>query len=179
MRLKKQLKKGLIGRRVESVKRTIKFVNLDTAKTAGILWADHDYPAFERLIKVLEQKQITWTDLCFTDDKDMQKAANRISKNDFGLFGKPKSTSILDFTNTEFDLFIDISLSSSVYVQVIRGLSRASFKAGWSDAVPDFFDFRIDVSKRPEPAFLVEQLTHYLSEIKTKEAWHTFLKEQG
>ena len=165
MRLRKQLAKGLIGHRFESVRRTKKFVNLDSAKTAGIIWTGHDYPAYESLIKVLEQRQIKWTDLCFTDDKAM---VNRISRKDFSYLGRPKSAIILEFINTEFDLFIDISLSSSVYVQAIRGLSRASFKAGWSDAAPDFFDFQIDVSKRPEPFFLVEQLTHYLSEIKIK-----------
>lgn len=158
-----------MGHRLEPVKRTQKFVNLFTAKTAGILWMGPDYPAYESLVKVLEQRQIKWTDLCFTDDKNKQKAVNRISKKDFSFMGRPKSALVLNFINTEFDLFIDISLSSSAYAQVIRGLSKASFKTGWSDAVPDFFDFRIDVSKRPEPVFLVEQLTHYLSEIKTKE----------
>jgi len=158
-----------MSHRFESVKRNLKFSNFDSAKTAGIVWTGHDYPAFESLVKVLEQKQIKWTDLCFTDDKNIHKAVNRISKKDFSFLGRPKSALVLNFINTEFDLFIDISLSSSVYAQVIRGLSKASFKAGWSDAVPDFFDLRIDVSKRPEPVFLVEQLTHYLSEIKTKE----------
>jgi hypothetical protein len=169
MRLRKQLAKGLIGHGIESVKRTKRFVNLDSARTAGIVWTGHDYPAWESLISVLEKKQIKWTDLCFTDDKGLPAAVNRISKKDFTFFGKPKSRLITDFINTDFDLFIDISLSSSVYAQVIRGLSKASFKAGWSEAKPDFFDFRIDISKRPEPMFLVEQLTYYLSEIKTKE----------
>ena len=169
MILRKKLAKGLMGHRLESVKRTQKFVNLFTAKTAGILWMGHDYPAYESLVKVLEQRQIKWTDLCFTEDKNMPKAVNRISKKDFSLLGRPKSALVQNFINTEFDLFIDISLSSSVYAQVIRGLSRASFKAGWSNLVHDFFDLRIDVRKHPEPVFLVEQLTHYLSEIKTKE----------
>lgn len=159
-----------MGHRFESVRRILKYSNLDSAKTAGIVWAGHDYPAFEGLVNVLEKKQIKWTDLCFTDDKNIVKAVNRISKKDFSFLGKPKNAIILNFINTEFDLFFDISLSSSIYAQYIRALSKASLKTGWSDAVPDFFDFRIDVSKRPEPVFLVEQLTHYLSEIKTKEA---------
>lgn len=157
-----------MGQGIESVKRTKKFVNLDSARTAGIIWTWHDYPAYENLTKVLSQHQITCTDLCFTDNKAMRKAVNRVSKEDFSYWGKPRSEKLLKFLNTEFDLFIDISLSTSVYAQIIRGLSKASFKAGWSGAIPDFFDFRIDVSKRPEPGFLVEQLTHYLSEIKIK-----------
>ncbi|MEL7587699.1 MAG: hypothetical protein AAGU19_13370 [Prolixibacteraceae bacterium] len=168
MRLRKQLAKGLMGQGIESVKRTKKFVNLDSARTAGIIWTWHDYPAYENLVRVLNENQITCTDLCFTDDSAMRKAVNRVSKKDFSYWARPKSAKLLEFLNTEFDLFIDISLSTSVYAQVIRGLSRASLKAGWSGATPDFFDVRIDVSKRPEPGFLVEQLTHYLSEIKIK-----------
>lgn len=158
-----------MGRRFESVRRTVKYSDLDSAGTVGIIWAGHDYPAFESLVKVLEQKRIKWTDLSFTVDRNLQKTANRVSKKDFSFLGRPKSALVLNFINTEFDLLLDISLSSSIYAQVIRGLSKASLKVGWSDAVPDFFDLRIDVSKRPEPVFLVEQLTHYLSEIKTKE----------
>ncbi len=158
-----------MGHRFESVRRILKFSNLDSAGTVGIIWTGHDYPVFVSLVKVLEQKRIKWTDLCFTDDKNILKPVNRISKKDFSFLGRPKSALVLNFINTEFDLLLDISLSSSIYAQVIRGLSKASLKAGWSNAVPDFFDFRIDVSKRPEPVFLVEQLTHYLSDIKTKE----------
>lgn len=170
MILRKQLAKGLIRYRYESVQRGLKFFNLNSATTAGILWTGQDYTAFEGLVKVLEQNQIKWTDLCFTDNKHMPQTVNAISKKDFSLTRKPKSALILSFINAKFDLFFDISLSSSSYAQVIRRLSKASLKAGWSDAVPDFFDFRLDVSKCPEPFFLVEQLTHYLSEIKTKEA---------
>jgi hypothetical protein len=166
MKIRKQLAKRLIGHRIESVKRTRQYRNLDSIKTAGIIWKEHDFRAYESLIEVLEQKQIKYTDLCFTDDKAMQKAIDRISKKDFSLWGLPKSALIQKFVNTEFDLFIDISLSSSFYAQVIRGLSRASLKAGWSDATPDYFDLQIDVSQHPEPGFLVEQLIHYLSEIK-------------
>ncbi len=167
MRLKEYLALGLIGHKFEAVKRTIRFVNLDTAKTAGIIWTGRDSHAFESLVRILGKKQIKWTDLCFADEKATVQSANPVSRKDFSFFGKPRNVVILDFIHTDFDLLIDISLSSSGYAQTIRRFSRASLKVGWSKAVPDFFDFRIDVSKRPEPEFLVEQLTHYLSEIKT------------
>jgi hypothetical protein len=66
MILRKQLAKGLIRYRYESVQRGLKFFNLNSATTAGILWTGQDYTAFEGLVKVLEQNQIKWTDLCFT-----------------------------------------------------------------------------------------------------------------
>lgn len=168
MRFKRQLDKGLVGQRIRAAERTKKFVNLDSARTAGIVWTDHDRKAFERLTELLDQRQIKWTDLCFVDDKTAEKNVHQINKKDFCSHALPKNAVVEDFVNTEFDLLIDISLSPSVCAQAVRGLSRASCKVGWSDATPDFFDLRIDVRKRPEPAFLVEQLTHYLNEIKAK-----------
>lgn len=165
MGLKKQLVYWLVNRKLKSIRRNKKFVNLDSAKTAGIVFNCEDRAAFEDLKKTLSQKHIKCTELCFIAGS-ADNLANCISNNDFSFWGMPKSSVLTDFLNTEFDLLIDLSMSSSVQAQVIRALSRASFKAGWSDTQPDFFDLSIDVSKRREPSFLVAQLTHYLDKIK-------------
>lgn len=165
MRLKKKLVYWLISQKVKSGKRTKKFVNLASAKTAGIIYRFEDRIVFEELKKTLGQKQIKCTELCFVAGS-AENMANCISKKDFNFWGMPKSKVLTSFLDTEFDLLIDLSLSSSIQLQVIRALSRASFKTGWSKASPDFFDLSIDVSKRREPSFLAEQLIHYLNEIK-------------
>ena len=130
------------------------------------MWDGNDHSAYESLVAILDQKQIKHTDLCFSNNPRREGPGISITKKDFSYWGTPKNKQVDTFINTEFDLLIDISLSSSVYVQVIRSLSRASLKAGWSGSVPDFFDLSINVSKNPQPQFLVEQLIHYLNEIK-------------
>ncbi len=165
MGLKNQLVYWQLNRKVKAIKRTKKFINLETAKTAGIIYNCEDRAVFETLKKVLIHKQIRCTDLCFIAGS-ADNLANCIGKKDFGFSGMPKSPTVTDFLNTNFDLLLDISMSSSVQAQVIRALSRASFKVGWAEAEPDFFDLSIDVSKRREPGYLVEQLIYYLNEIK-------------
>jgi len=169
MGLRNQLVYWLINRRIKFINRKRQFRNFDSVRTAGIVWNGNDHSAYESLVSILEQKQIKHTDLCFTHDPRKEESEISITKKDFSYWGTPKNKQVDAFINTEFDLLIDISLSSSVYMQVIRALSRASLKAGWSGSVPDYFDLSINVSKNPEPQFLVEQLTHYLNEInKTK-----------
>ena len=166
MGLKDQLIYWKINRMVKSIKRTKRFINLDSAKNAGIIWNCGDRAAFESLSKALSQKQIRITDLCFSPGSSADNTANLIGKNDFNFWGMPKSDGLTNFVNKEFDMLIDISMSSSTQAQAVRALSKASFKTGWADVEPDFFDLSIDVSSQREPSFLVEQLIHYLKEIK-------------
>ena len=165
MGIKDQLVNWQVNRRIKSLKRTKKFFNLESAKTAGIIFNCEDRAAVERLKRTLSQKQIRCTDLCFIAGS-ADNLANCISEHDFSFWGMPKSDKLIGFLNSPFDLLIDISMSSRREAQVIRALSMASFKTGWSDAKPDFFDLSIDVSKRRESGFLVDQITHYLTEIQ-------------
>ncbi len=146
---------------VKSRKRTKKFINLNQAQTVGIIWYENDRAAFEMLKKYLKEHDIQFRDLCYSE-------ANReitFSDNDFSLFGTPKAQSVTEFVEQKFDILIDISLADSLAVQIVRALSMASFKTGWSLATPDFFDFSIDVSQRREAYYLAEQLIYYLNEI--------------
>ena len=142
-----------------------KFINLDTARTVGILWDANDQAAFNLLMKALIEKNIQFRDLCFIDQAK-SGSDKEIAKKDFTIWGKPKKAAILNFMQEPFDLLIDISLSDHLQAQVIRAGSAALFKAGWSGAKPDFFDFSIDVSHQKDALYLAQQITYYLSEIK-------------
>ncbi|MGE4587439.1 MAG: hypothetical protein AB7D05_08870, partial [Mangrovibacterium sp.] len=97
--------------------------------------------------------------------KTPDRTKQQFGKKDFSFGGKPENDMILSFIRTPFDVLFDISLSDSMFIQVIRSLSRASMKAGWSEAKPDVLDFRIELAQRRDPVFLVEQLLHYLRRI--------------
>ena len=150
---------------VQSIRRQRKFVNLDTAHTAGILWNSKDEAAFEQLKKVLNEKNIRWRDLCLVDLKKSD-SDKEIAKSDFSFLGIPRKASILDFTREPVDLLIDISLSDDIRAQYIRAMSVAAMKVGWSNLKPDYFDLSMNVGQQPDAAYLVQQITHYLQEIK-------------
>lgn len=150
---------------VQSIRRQRKFVNLDTAQTAGILWNSKDEAAFEQLKKVLNEKNIRWKDLCLVDLKKSE-SDKEIAKSDFSFWGVPKKESVLEFTRVAFDLFIDISLSDGAPAQYIRAMSVATMKVGWSNLKPDYFDLSMNVGHQADATYLVQQITHYLKEIK-------------
>ena len=155
----------MIDKKIKLVKRKKQYRSLDSLKSVGIVWNGKDQGVHESLVKLLDEKQIEYTDLCFSETSPLHGTANIINKKDFNFWGMPKNKNIEHFINTEFDLLIDMSLSTSLGAQVIRSLSRASMKAGWSSALPDYFDLSIDVSKNQDPQFLVKQLIHYLNAI--------------
>lgn len=161
MALKRKLSHWRLKRLVQSRKRTKKFINLSKAQSVGIIWGENDRAAFEMLKKYLKEHHIQFGDLCYSD----QNREITFGDKDFSLFGTPKTQAVNDFINQKFDILIDISLADSLSVQIVRALSLASFKTGWSLASPNFFDFSIDVSQRRDAYYLAEQLIYYLNEI--------------
>lgn len=165
MGLKDKLVNKRLSTLVQGIRRQRKFVNLNTAQTAGILWHANDEVAFEQLKQVLNENNIRWRDLCLVDRKQSE-SEREIAKSDFSFLGEPRKKVVLDFTRDAFDLFIDISLSNRPAAQYIRAMSVACMKVGWSDVKQDYFDLALNVSQQPNATYLVEQITHYLGEIK-------------
>ncbi len=161
MGLKSKLVYWRLGSIEKSRKRSKIFVNLNKANSVGIIWNENDRAAFEMLKKYLQDHQIRHKAICYSTESREITFSNR----DFSFFGTPKNPAVTEFINEKFDLLIDISLSDKLPVLIVRAMSAATFKAGWSLATPDFFDFSVDVSKRRDAYYLAEQLIHYLNEI--------------
>lgn len=166
MGIKDQLFYWQLNKRLKLLKRNKHFINLDSALSAAIIWNCGDRAAFDTLTKELSKRQIKITDMCFSPGSSVGNTANLISKDDFNYWGMPKSENLINFIHREFDLLIDISLNNTNQAQVTRALSKARFKVGWVDNESDYFDFSIDISLQKEPSYLVDQLIHYLNEIK-------------
>ncbi|PTN09655.1 DUF6913 domain-containing protein [Mangrovibacterium marinum] len=161
MGLKSKLVYWRLRRIGKSTKRSKQFINLNKAGYVGILWDEKDNAAFEMLKSYLQGHNIQYRDLCYS----AKEHERTFGKNDFSFMGTPKNPEVATFINEKFDLLIDISLSDKLPVQIVRALSGASFKTGWSMATPNFFDLCVDVSKHPDACYLAEQLIHYLNEI--------------
>jgi len=136
-----------------------------TAKTAGIIWNKNDKIAYKDIVKKLNKNKIEFRSICISNNKLNKDQKNIVTSKDFNFSGTPKNKFVQDFLDTEFDLLIDISLSSSIYAQLIRSFSRAHFKVGWAPVNTDYFDMTIDISKKPESQYLIKQIYHYLNVI--------------
>ena len=84
------------------------------------------------------------------------------------MFGRPKSNAILQFTQEQFDILIDLSISKTNALQYILVHSSAQFKVGWQGAEVNYYDLNIDVSERPQSHYLLEQIIYYLENINEK-----------
>jgi hypothetical protein len=165
MNLKSQVIAWLLKRKQKQLKRTVRVTNLGQVKTVGILWKADDREVFDLLTDLLKELGIDVSSLCFSAQRGSVRGEAVFSPDDISVFGKIKNQEIARFIAHKFDVLIDISLSSEIEIQYLRCLSRARFKAGWSDAQPDYFDLSIDVSKRKEPSYLAEQVIYYLGEL--------------
>lgn len=168
MSLKDQFIAWQLNRSVKKLERTVKVINLERVKSAGILWKIDDHIIYQMLANQLKKRGIKVSSLCYADQPGSVHGELIFSPDDFTFFGKLRTREITSFIKQEFDLLIDISLATAIEVQFVRALSKAKFKTGWSQSTPDYFDLSIDVHKRKEPSYLAEQLIHYLSEINRK-----------
>jgi len=163
MGLKKFIINKKIKSRLKSSERNVCIKNLETASTAGILWNKNDEFAYKKITGKLDEKKIKYQSICFSENNLDEGQKNIITAKDFNFFGSSKNRILQKFLNTEFDLFIDISLSPSIYVQIIRSFSMAHLKIGWAPVNPDYFDITINISKKPDSQYLAEQINHYLN----------------
>jgi hypothetical protein len=165
MSLKSQFITWLLKRKHKQQKRTVRVINLEQVRTAGVLWKADDREVFELLTTQLKETGIEVSSLCFSTQRGSVRGEAVFSPDDISVFGRIKNQEIARFIAYKFDVLIDISLSSEIEIQYLRCLSRARFKSGWSDARPDYFDLSIDVSRRKEPSYLAQQVIHYLGEL--------------
>ena len=169
MSLKNQFITKQLNRKLQELKRHISPVNLSEVKTAGVLWKAGDRDVFNKMLTRLKEKGIRVSDLCCGSQRGPARDEVTLSLADFSFFGKLQNQKTADFIGNDFDLLIDISLAKGTECQFVRALSKAKFKAGWSETtIPDYFDLSIDIRKRKDPGYLAEQLIYYLNEINKK-----------
>jgi len=136
---------------------------MTTARTAGIIWNKNDKIAYKNMSRKLKKNKIEIQSICISGNILDKYQKNVVTCKNFNFFGMPKNKFAKNFLETEFDLLIDISLSSSIYAQLIRSCSMAHLKIGWAPVSPNYFDITIDISKKPESQYLIKQINHYLN----------------
>ncbi|MCB0475017.1 MAG: hypothetical protein KDC69_05035 [Flavobacteriaceae bacterium] len=87
---------------------------------------------------------------------------NTFNENDFGMFGKIKAQNVSGFIASEFDLLINYSNQSSLFMNMVALLSKARFKVGFAnEELHDLYDFMIAVEGNKIDVFN-DELAKYL-----------------
>ncbi len=154
-------------------KRTPKVANLETAKTIGILYdatTVENYNAVKDFVKILkdQKKQVKTLGYVGLDiPKDFQQAKldfDFFLKKDLNWYNMPGHHLVDNFCNDQFDILIDFTLTPLLPQLFVLTWSKAKCKVGRQDEQFAYlFDIMIDINKKPELKYLIQQVRHYLT----------------
>ncbi|PCI35625.1 MAG: hypothetical protein COB60_02595 [Flavobacteriaceae bacterium] len=120
------------------------------------------------LVKVFgfDKKQITF--LVHKPQLDVKKEANSegmFGNADFGWYGSIKNPLVKDFVQSDFDLLINYSAKSNLYIDVLVLLSKASFKVSHAGNKDDLYDLVVATGLK-DVSTLNEEAKKYLQILK-------------
>ena len=89
--------------------------------------------------------------------------------NDLSDFLIPKNDFVNGFIDSEPDILLDLSFSSSFVIKYIVSLSKAKMKIGDDNpSKKSYYDFMIKIEDESDIVHFVDQVKYYLSVIKAK-----------
>lgn len=168
MSLKSRIANRILNSRLNSVSREKKVFNLDSAKSAGILWEIDQRNAFDQIVIELSIAGVKTTGLCYFP---MKKA---VIPDDINGFSKkqtswwtdiPKTELAENFIHQKFDILIDLTSQKYFPMTFVTALSEAAFKVGYSGSSQNYFDLNIEFQEQPDSNQLAGQILYYLKRI--------------
>ena len=127
----------------------------------------------KQLVKELQQQGKDVTAWGYVDSKNTLSAILRdyriLSRRDTNLFHKPKEIHLRDLSHIHFDVVIDLSLNDVLPLRYLMLFADAEFKAGRQTEEPYLSDFMVMTNEETDPAFLFDQILHYLKNIKSND----------
>jgi hypothetical protein len=168
----------VINKNRKNLRRFKKVHNLKSAKYIGILFDATDKKHFDYVqdfYKFLRLRGIEVMVLGFVNSKDVPD--KYLFKKDFCFFlrkslnwyKKPVNDDVEKFIHEKFDILIDLNVENHFAFKYIFALSPAQFKVGRVTAEPNYYDLMINIQKRKEVDYFIEQTTHYLEIINRPE----------
>ena len=140
--------------------------DLKMAESIGIIWHPTQRESYNFLKEYFKKNRVIIRGFCvFEEDANPQQNSNTLTQADLTWLGFPKKEKIEDFISINFDVLLNISLKQNLVLDYITMLSEAKFKTGYSQNESNFFDLNINITKNPDPMFLVEQQIFYLSQL--------------
>ncbi len=177
-KLKQAVGQFVLNKEIPKVKRERNIVNLDNARTVGIIYIlkdEHTYNQITRFVKFLQDKQISTKAIGYFDGNIKPiYAIEKLSldfynRKDINWYGKPSGNYVNDFLKQEFDILIDLTLSDSYPTKYLAALSVAKFKVGKGGKDKDkIFDFMIKLNNDTTLDEFISLLTLYLEIINKK-----------
>lgn len=164
----------VLKRNHKTNKRKAEFHNFDSAKHINILFdsrSEQKFRTIKAFIKELEDNGKYVSALGFVENEEQigsflyKKEVNFFSPKEINWYGKPDSDHIRAFTIAKPDILINFCPDNQPPVQFITAASKADFIISGVKDDP-YADFIIDISRKKNLDYFIEQLKHYLHIIK-------------
>ena len=162
----------------KSVHRNKKFMNMEEAKTIGIVFDATDKEDFElvkKYVLYLKEMKKKVKAIGFFNQKESPPMA--FSKLEYDFFSLkdlswnniPNSVYVKNFIADEYDILLDLNLNDLFPLRYISSLSKARFKAGKkSEKNNSIFDMMIKMEKGKDLKFYLKNIDTYLFVINKK-----------
>lgn len=155
--------------------RNKKICNLNQAANIGIVYFlpdEETYRKVSQFVKRLQGEGKTVKALGFVDNKSLTGQFLPKLSYDFlyhsgvNWMNKPVSAQAKDFSDTTFDILIDLSMEEHLPLLFITAQSKAGFKTGMQSKLRSrYLDLMISLENGGELDELIKQVYHYLNEI--------------
>jgi hypothetical protein len=175
--LKLNAGKRSLNKQLRLFKRIRESHNLDTAKTAGILFTPSDQLSFEQIkhfLTYLGDYKLQIYVIGYIDAKTIPesflfwKGINLFSRKELSWSMIPKTPVVNDFIDKPFDVLLDLSLNDFFPVEYIARLSKSKFKVGRYTSNHDAYDLMFDIDKTSTLDSYLEFIKKYLNLINKK-----------
>jgi hypothetical protein len=177
-KIRLQIGKFILNRKLKNSSREKKVVNLDKARSIVLVYNVTDEKKFN-IIKSIsgdlsnDNRQVHV--MGYVDSKsipDYCVAANAgyyFSRNEINWYGGPKTDYLHQFVKKPFDILIDLTTEDTLITKYIAGLSNSKFKTGsFSKESQQYLDMMIEADPRESFENYLEQTLHYLKIIKSE-----------
>jgi len=168
----------ILKRKLKSVKREKHYFSWDDFRSIGILTrmeSEDDYKKIKVIASQLKKSGKEVQVIGYVPDKIIPSylissgIGYFFNMNDLNSFLIPKTDFINGFIDSEPEVLLDLSFSSSFVIKYIVGLSRAKMKIGNTDEIKSsFYDLMLQIEDESDVNHFLEQVKYYLSVIKSK-----------
>lgn len=163
---------------IKTVRRNKMFLNLEEAKTIGIVFdasEKEDFELVKKYISYLKEMKKRVKAIGFFNSKETPPMA--YSKLEYDFFSLkdlswnniPKSFYVKNFIDEQYDILLDMNLKDVFPLRFISSLSRAKFKVGksskWNSSA---FDLMFDIGTKNNLKYFLKNLDTYLFIINKK-----------
>lgn len=173
--IKQNIGNRILNKKLRIHSRVRETHNLNTAKTAGILFTPTDQISFEQIkqfLTYLNAFKLQIYVLGYIDSKTIPetflfwKGINLFSRKDLNWTMTPNSQVVTDFIGKPFDILFDLSLNDYYAVSYISKLSKSKFKIGRFTLEHDTYDLMFEIPEDKKLEDYLEDIKHYVNMIQ-------------